>query len=266
MPDTSEVIMEQMEGTRKDLADKVEKLEHKLAGTVETVSDTVSTVTETVENVKDSIAETVSTVTGTVQNTVEAVSDTVDSTVQTVKRSLRDFLDVPAHVRRHPWLALGGSVAVGYLGGRLLLPRPERDATTGTPTLTSAPTYTPAPAPAFTSAPAQPAREEPKAEAKGESWISRLADQFAPQLNHLKGLAIGTVFGALRDMVSAWAPEAVRKDVTDMINGFTSNLGGQVIHGPVLGEPDRAEAGHDGPESTRRADEGTAGQAGHREE
>src|SRR5262249_29182131 len=155
---------------------------------------------------KDSITETVSTVSGTVQNTVEAVSDTVGSTVQTVKRSLRDIFDVPGHVRRHPWLALGGSVAVGYLGGPPLLPRPAPGATTGTPTPTPAPTHTPAPA--FTSAPAQPAREEPRAEEQQESWLSRLAHQFAPQLNHLKGLAIGAALGAVRDMVSAWAPEA----------------------------------------------------------
>lgn len=266
MPDKSEVIMEQMEGTRKDLADKVEKLEHKIAGTVETVSDTVSTVTETVENVKESIAQTVQTVTGSVQHTVEAVSDTVGSTVQTVKRSLRDFFDVPGHVRRHPWLALGGSVLVGYLGGRLLLPRPERDATTGAPapTPTAAPTYTPTPTPAYTPAPAPAAREEPKAE--GDGWLSRLAEQFAPQLNHLKGMAIGTALGAVRDMVSAWAPEAVRKDVTEMINGFTSNLGGQVIQGPVFGESEPAGGGYDDSTSTHRADAGTAELAGRHEE
>ena len=39
MPDKSEVIMQQMDQTRKDLAEKLETLEKKVAGTVETVTE-----------------------------------------------------------------------------------------------------------------------------------------------------------------------------------------------------------------------------------
>ena len=49
MASETEMIRHQMEGTRKDLADKVEQLEAKVAGTVESVSETVGNVTETVQ-------------------------------------------------------------------------------------------------------------------------------------------------------------------------------------------------------------------------
>src|SRR5205085_2240541 len=74
---------------------------------------------ETVDTVKETIQETVSTVSGTVHNTVEAVKDTVADTAESVK----SFFDIPHQVDRHPWLMMGGSVLLGYLGGRLLLPR-----------------------------------------------------------------------------------------------------------------------------------------------
>ncbi len=38
-------------------------------------------------------------------------------------------------------------------------------------------------------------------------------------------------------MVSQWVPEALRRDVTEILNGFTANLGGQVIQRPILDEP-----------------------------
>jgi hypothetical protein len=39
-------------------------------------------------------------------------------------------------------------------------------------------------------------------------------------------------------MISQWVPENIRKDVTEVVNNFTSHLGGKVIQGPVLGEGD----------------------------
>jgi hypothetical protein len=93
----------------------------------------------------------------------------------------------------------------------------------------------------------------------------------APQLNQVKGLALGTLFGVVRDVASSWAPEALRQDMRKMINGFTSDLGGQVIEGPVLGESEegsgetqnpshREEAfrgphGHEATDQGRRQDE-----------
>jgi len=154
MPDQSEVIMGQMEETRKDLSEKLESLEKKVAGTVETVTGTVQAVENTVETVKETIEETVSSVTDKVHDTVEAVEETVGTTVETVKR----LFDIPYQVDRHPWLMMSGSMLLGYLGGRLL-PGRERPAAAAPHEEMS---YRPAPAVSPT--PPEPAELERAAE------------------------------------------------------------------------------------------------------
>jgi gas vesicle protein len=258
MPDKSEVIMSQMDVTRKGLADKLEKLEEKVSGTVETVTDLVESVPETVESVKDSIAETVSSVTDTVQHTVDAVKDSVENTVDAVKgtvagtvRSLKGFFDIPHHVDRHPWLMMGGSVLLGFLGGRLLLPRREPEAlpppSTGAPP-PAAPVYTPAapPAQTFESARAQQEPHDGESEAPRESWLGRLGEKFGDEISKVKGLALGTLLGVARDMVSQWVPETLRSDVKSVINNFTSDLGGKVFEEPILGENGQSAQADDG--------------------
>jgi len=227
------VIMSEMEDTRKDLANKLETLEKKVAGTVETVTGTVQTVENTVENVKESIKDTVESVTDTVQHTVQAVEETFSHTVENVK----SFFDVAYQVDRHPWFMMGGSVLIGYLGGWLLTPRSSRtrEATS------AAPTYTPAPpsghnGAGYAASPpsAAPAAKEPEQTTKpSESWLSKLGERFAPEIDKLKGLAVGTLLGVARDMVSKWLPEALKDQVTDVINNFTTDLGGKVIRDPL---------------------------------
>jgi hypothetical protein len=218
--------MEQMDQTRKGLAEKIETLEKKVAGTVETVTETVQTVEHTVENVKDSIAETVETVSGTVK-------DTVEGTVAHVKR----LFDLPHHIDRHPWLAMGGSVLVGFLGGRLLIPRSSRPRSLPSrPVPTS---YTPPPAPPRQES-AAPERTEAK-RAAGDGWLHKLGEQFGGELDKLKGLAVGTLFGVARDMISQVLPDALKKEVTDVINGFTDKLGGKVIREPLVAQPQQHE-------------------------
>jgi ElaB/YqjD/DUF883 family membrane-anchored ribosome-binding protein len=102
MLDEPEVIREQMAETRTALTDKLETLEQQV---MDTVTETTSAVTDTVESVKEAVEE-----------TVTAVKDTVQDSVQAVKNTF----DLPRQMNRHPWLFLGASVAVGYLGGRLL--------------------------------------------------------------------------------------------------------------------------------------------------
>jgi len=218
MPDQSEVIMGQMEETRKDLADKLETLEKKVAGTVETVADTVQTVENTVENVKESIQDTVATVTDKVQNTVQAVEETVEHTVENVK----SFFDIAHHVDRHPWLMFGGSVVAGYLGGWLLTPRSARE---------EAPPPEPAPRERV---PVSVAHQPEQVEEAGEGWLGKLSERFAPEIDKLKGLAVGTLFGVARDMISQWLPDALKEQVTDVLNNFTTDLGGKVIREPLI--------------------------------
>ena len=80
-------IRHQIEETRCSLTEKLETLEHEVKQTVKGATDTVV---------------------GTVHS--------VEGTVETVKRTF----DLRYHVRRHPWLMFGGSIATGFVAGTLL--------------------------------------------------------------------------------------------------------------------------------------------------
>ncbi len=93
MDDDPEVIRSQMDQTRSDLTEKLESLETRVAEGMQT--------------------------TGAV------VSDTMTS-VRGAVQSVSESLDFRLQVQRHPWLAVGGSLAVGFLAGRLTAPQSGR--------------------------------------------------------------------------------------------------------------------------------------------
>lgn len=91
MDNTPEVTRSQMEGTRAALSEKLETLEQRMVATVHGAADAVA---QTVDNVKDAVHETVDNVKGT--------------------------FDLRRQVERHPWAMVGGSIALGFVGGMLL--------------------------------------------------------------------------------------------------------------------------------------------------
>jgi ElaB/YqjD/DUF883 family membrane-anchored ribosome-binding protein len=97
-----DVIKHQMLETRQSLAEKLETLEQQVVGTVQSAT---TAVTDTVETVKEAVQQTVETAKASVRETVDAVKETFDVTEQ---------------VRKHPWIMVGGSVALGYVAGRFL--------------------------------------------------------------------------------------------------------------------------------------------------
>jgi ElaB/YqjD/DUF883 family membrane-anchored ribosome-binding protein len=234
--------MAHMDETRQDLAEKLEQLEKKVSDTVTTVTDLVEKVPETVSTVTDTVQHTVVAVKDTVEGTVDAVKGTVESTV----RSVRHFFDVPRQVDRHPWLMLGGSVVLGFLGGRMLLPRrapaalpPPSPAPEPPPVAPFKPYYTPA----AEAAEAARARQEPQERAEEreeepeahEGLLNRLGEKFGDEIKQAKGLALGTLLGVARDMVVQWMPDPLKQDVKSVIDKFTADLGGKVFEKPILG-------------------------------
>jgi ElaB/YqjD/DUF883 family membrane-anchored ribosome-binding protein len=229
MDHETEMIREQMDDTRESLAKKIESLEKEVAGTVENVKDAVQTVSSTVEQVKDAV-----------EGTVETVKDSVTGTVETVKETVKDTFDIPAHVRRHPWLGFGFSFAAGFVAGRLM-----HDVFFGK----SGPSWRGlAVAPSLSTlaergqhngqeqeevhekAPPTPQRQEPAR----RSWLSGLLESFGPEVGKLKGLAIGAMAGLARDALTNSLPQEMAGQIREVMNDVTAKLGGEVMHGPVL--------------------------------
>ena len=104
MNDTPEMIRQQMEATKLDLAQKMETLEQQVS---ETVHSTGTAVNATV---------------GAVQETVESVTGAVQDAVQSVSNAF----NLRRQASKHPWLVFGGSVALGYLAYGFLAGRRKK--------------------------------------------------------------------------------------------------------------------------------------------
>jgi len=229
-----EVIRQQMEVQRASLAEKLDTLENKIV--------------ETVQGAREAVAETVQTVKESVQSSVETVKDTVQSSVDT----MRETFDITQQVQRHPWAMFGGSVALGFAAGWLVNRMsashpPSNGAAWGY----SPPSYTggsnrfrdePRAATSFTGAPTTASRPDSShaaataaaSEKQGESWVDQVTHTFGPEIQKLKGVAIGTALGVVRDLVSRSIPDQLRPQVTEVINGITTKLGGEPVQNNIL--------------------------------
>jgi ElaB/YqjD/DUF883 family membrane-anchored ribosome-binding protein len=211
-------IRKQIEETRSSLAEKLETLEHEVK---ETVCGASSAVVGTVETVKQTLA-----------STVESVRDTVQGTVESVKQTF----DVRVQVEAHPWAMFGGSIVAGFAAGALI---PSQDRMARAMSRRGV-----APAHEIPRSPShsyfEPIQENTRAWAasspasRGSQWITQFADRFAPEIDRLKGLAIGSLMGVVRDMVRRNAPEALASELTEVIDNATTKLGGQPIRGSVF--------------------------------
>jgi len=185
------------------------------------MEQTRSSLSDKLELLEQKVSDTVQVAATAVTDTVETVKESVEATVDSVKETL----NLSLHVQRHPWAMVSGAAAVGFLGGWLLTSARRSEAA---PTHSAAP---PVPRDGQTPAlPKQPAAEQ-------SSWLGSLLRTFVPDLEKLKGLAIGAAAGMVRDLILEQTADDFKPYLTEKINDLTANLGGQVIPGPVLGRP-----------------------------
>jgi F0F1-type ATP synthase assembly protein I len=198
MDSETEVIRQQMEGTRTALSEKLEKLE--------------AQVTEKVQSATESVAGTVQTVT----DTVDKVSDTVGDTVEAVKNTF----DLNYHAERHPWMLIGGAVVLGFVGSSLLLgsnrsrdrwerdrwerDRWERD---------------------------RRRAAEPMKPQKSQEEQPGFLGQLGHELLDLKKIGIGMAMGLVRDVVAGAVPATISPMLSSAMNNLTQKIGGQPIEG-----------------------------------
>lgn len=194
-----ELIRKQMEQTRESLTEKLEALEEKVAHSVTTVTDTVA-------QVKESLHE-----------GAEVVKDTVHESVETVK----GVFDVPEHFRTHPWMAFGGAVACGYVLGSLL---PSQAPVAQTMALASAPTST-----KQTHGNGKHKEHRSSSLARASSAASSWMDMLKPEIDMLKGLALGATLGVVRELITHQVPPQMGEQIRTIIDGVTQKLGGDPV-------------------------------------
>jgi len=204
MDEQPEAIRQHIDETRAAMADKLSTLEDEV---IDTVKGATEAVADTVESVKDSVVD-----------TVDAVKDTVQETVQSVKRTF----DLQRQFDRHPWLLLAGSVATGFLAGRLLGNLGARSSSrTARPAL--------APASATSSAPRNYSNGAAGNAPSEPGVLSKLAAPLEEGISKLKELAVGSLLGMLRDQAKRALPENLKPQVEEVLNDLTTKLGGKVV-------------------------------------
>jgi hypothetical protein len=87
---------------------------------------------------------------------------------------------------------------------------------------------------ASVSPPLEASAAEPQG--NGVSPSSRL-DKFAPELEKLKGIAIGVLLGLARDWIKESAPPALASELGQLLDDVTAKLGGKPLAGPLLAHP-----------------------------
>jgi ElaB/YqjD/DUF883 family membrane-anchored ribosome-binding protein len=202
-----EVIRDEMEETRANLANKLEALETQVR---ETVSDASEAVASTVEGVKD---------------VVETVSETVGSVTET--------FNISKQVEEHPWAAVGIAMAAGFLASQLFggssepAPRPRQEPAPPPPPQ-------PQPQPQLQPQP-QPQAAAPSAPSSGgilpslESLMPDMNGVLATAVTGLSSLAVGTLMGVVREVAVNGLPPEWKGELTNMIDNITTQLGGKTL-------------------------------------
>jgi ElaB/YqjD/DUF883 family membrane-anchored ribosome-binding protein len=202
--DNEDVIREQMEGTRTALTDKLETLETQVAGSVH---EATTNVAETVEAVRDTVQETVT----TVKETFAAVKESMRESVNKVK----GFFDIADHVDNHPWALMGGSVVLGYALGSLLRPAARQsrqgagEARSGQERHSSR-------------AYSNDRREDFIPEPSSGGWLST----FGPEIAKLKSLALGSLMGAVGEMIHDAVPPHLGSSLDEIFASITEKVTG----------------------------------------
>jgi ElaB/YqjD/DUF883 family membrane-anchored ribosome-binding protein len=214
-----EEIRDQIAGTRSDLTEKVEALEQRVR---DTLTDATSAVQDTVETVKQSM-----------DDTVQAVKATVHDTVDSVKHAF----DLRGQVDRHPWAMLAGSLAAGFVLGRLLAPRHRvkwtvvRSLAEALPTQPEAGRRLPDFQPNGSVSPPTPP-PVPESGTPERSLLGELTEKFAPEIQQLKRLAIGSLMALARDTITQSVAPPLGPELERVLDRLTTKLGGVPLSGP----------------------------------
>jgi ElaB/YqjD/DUF883 family membrane-anchored ribosome-binding protein len=211
MEDQSGLIRKEMEDTRTSLSDKLEALEKKVADKVQPVTDAVERTTEAVAETAENVKE-----------TVKAVTEKVEETVQSVASAF----DLRRHAERHPWLVLGVAATSGCLIGACLARRAQRHQHAAE-----------APVRVRHAKGGNGASHHPEwSAARRAREKERPAKEslFAEEIRTLKGLAISSLLGFVRDLAKRAMPGSMGERIAEEVDSLTTRMGAQPLKSPVL--------------------------------
>jgi len=154
-----------------------------------------------IDETKSSLQEKFHTLKNEVSSTMAAASDNVQETVETIKKSF----SLTHHIENHPLAALGISVAIGYLLYSIVDSAKSSES--------------------FTKTQSNETDLKPDIK-KSYSKISSIAERYAPEMNAIRGLAIGSGLGLLGNVISDVFPSSIRPEVNRIFEDFKAKATG----------------------------------------
>jgi len=164
---------------------------------------------------ENKVVSSVQQATSAVTETVANVKETMHEGVETVKEAV----DIQAHVEKHPWLMLGGAMMTGYVMGTLLHGAEKQGDRESKP---RSQTGTPR-----SHGNGHHKRESEKKEtvSADSGWLGMLE----PEINKLKGLALGVALGTVREALTAEIPPHLAEQLGQIIDAVTVKVGGDPV-------------------------------------
>jgi hypothetical protein len=215
-----ETIEHQMKVTRSTLAERAEALERQLFGMVH---ETTTAVNESVQSAKDMVD-------GAVGEIKESAHQFIDG--------LTEAFDLRLQVQRHPYAMICGSMALGYLMPQLIRGLSRVPADRSLVEYPSSSDTQKSRWPAAT-------QTERAMGAKLAKWdqpkgtLTQAREKFDSEIHRLKELAIGAALGAVRDYIASSTPGQIGEEMSEIIDSFTTKVGGKPISGPVFSAEQR---------------------------
>jgi len=191
------------------------------------VDNELEVIHEHMEETRSSLADKLEALENQVLRPVQAVSDAVTSTAETVQETIetvKHTLDIRHHVKHHPWLSMAGAVATGFVGDRLLLGR--------SPSTVAAASVANGVAAAM-SQNGHSQTNGAKPETKEAGAESEEGGALLKMFHKLQQQAVGTLMGAVKDLVLRAVPDSISKDAAHVVDDFTVRFGGKPLYNGV---------------------------------
>jgi len=169
---------------------------------------------------------------------MSAVTEKFQETVQSVS----DSFNLRLQMERHPWIVLGGAVAVGYFVGSSFGRGPQVASATMPPA--SGPE--PAPQPSSVTSSGHSIAGEPRG-AEGSGLVSGA-------ISHLRDIGVSYLMGLVRDLARQGLPEVLGQRIGDEVDALTTKMGMEPVPGTAPAGPASNSSDKDDTESENRSD------------